>query len=488
MATLGSEKFKLDDGTTTTTYRVLFVDPTGKRQTIRLGKLPKKAAELVKLKVESLLAAKLAGHPLDAQTAGWLGEIGDSIHEKLAKAGLVEPRQEVEVEEWTLGRLVDEVLASRDDVARRTSICYRYTKKKLLEFFTAGRLLSTIRESDADEYRRWLLTKHAQATASREVKRARQFFKVALRRRLIAANPFTDVKAGTQTNPSRKHFVSRETIEAVIAACPNNDWRLIFALARYAGLRTPSELQELKWSDVNWERQRFTVQVPKKAHIAGHETRVVPIFAELRPHLERAFDEAEKGAVYVAPRARGDVNLRTYAHRILKNAGVAVWPKLFNNLRASCEIELMRRHPAHLVHEWIGHSARVAEAHYLQATDADYEAAAGGSTPAVPDSNPAHYPAHSGAVTGHLAPAGLRQTREKRGVAESGDGIQYSRQESNNRRFSRRKPRSAELPATLPGTLHDADLAELVRVLAGLTPEERSALLALAQGLRTPAG
>ncbi len=431
MATLGSEKFKLDDGTTTLTYRVLFVDPTGKRQTIRLGKLPKKAAELVKLKIESLLAAKLSGHPIDAQTAGWLGEIGDSIHEKLAKAGLVEPRQRIEVEEWTVGRLIDDVLASRDDVARRTGICYQYSKKKLVEFFGSDRLISTIREHDADEYRRWLLTKHAQATASREVKRARQFFKVAVRRRLIASNPFTDVKAGTQANPTRRHFVSVETIEAVIAACPNNDWRLIFALARYAGLRTPSELQELKWSDVNWERQRFTVAVPKKAHIAGHETRVVPIFAELRPHLERAFDEVERGAVYVAPRARGDVNLRTYAHRILKNAGVAVWPKLFNNLRASCEIELMRRHPAHLVHEWIGHSARVAEAHYLAATDADYETAAGGSLPPPAASNPAHYPAHSDAVRGRLSPAGIHETREKRGVAESGDVVQYSRQGSN---------------------------------------------------------
>ena len=424
MATLSTEKFKLDDGTTTTTYRVLFVDPTGKRQTIRLGKLPKKAAELVKLKIESLLAAKLAGHPIDAQTAGWLGEIGDVIHEKLAKSGLVEPRQADKVEEWTVGRLIDDVVASRGDVARRTGICYAYTKKKLVEFFTAGRLISTITEDDADEYRRWLLAKHAQATASREVKRARQFFRVAVRRRMIVNNPFADVKAGTQANPSRKHYVSRETIAAVIAACPNNDWRLIFALARYAGLRTPSELEELKWSDVNWERGRFTVRVPKKAHLTGHETRVVPIFAELRPHLERAFHEAEPGAVYVVPRARGGRNLRRYAEQVLERASVPKWPKLFNNLRASCETDLMRHWPAHCVHEWIGHSARVAAEHYLQVTDADYEAAGG-------TSNPAHYPAHSGAVSGHPTPADLHETREKRVVAESGDGIKYSRQGSN---------------------------------------------------------
>lgn len=475
MATLSTEKFKLDDGSTTTTYRVLFVDPTGKRQTIRLGKLPKRVAESVKLRIETLLAAKIAGHPIDTQTAGWLAEIGDAIHEKLAKAELVEPRRQEEHETWTIGRLIDEYLASRDDVARRTEIGYKQSKKRLEEFFGKDRLLSSIHECHADEYKRWLLSKLAQATASREVKRARQFFKAAVRRRLIASNPFADVKAGTQANPSRMHFVSRETIEAVIAACPNNDWRLIFAFARYAGLRMPSELQSLKWSDVNWERGRFTVEVPKKAHLVGHETRVVPIFPELRPHLERAFHEAEPGAVYVVPRARAGENLRTYANRILRKASVAAWPKLFNNLRSSCETELMRRHPAHLVHAWIGHTATVAENHYLQVTDADYEAA----------SNPAHYPAHSGAVSGHPTPSGLHENRRKHGKAEKAKATQYSRQESNNPRVSRGKAQSVDLPGTLPGTVSASD-AELARVLAGLTPEEREALLAAAKGLRVP--
>jgi hypothetical protein len=54
----------------------------------------------------------------------------------------------------------------------------------------------------------------------------------------------------------------------------------------------------------------------------------------------------------------------------------------------------------------------------------------------------------------------------------------------------REKADSGDLPGTLPGTVsanETADLVELARVLAGLTPEERSALLALAQGLRSPA-
>ena len=69
----------------------------------------------------------------------------------------------------------------------------------------------------------------------------------------------------------------------------------------------------------------------------------------------------------------------------------------------------------------------------------------------------------------------------------------YSRQEENLRGTSKRKPRSSQQPGTKPGTTatdeagDPADVAELVRVLASLTPEERTALLTLARGLRAPA-
>jgi len=420
VATLGSEKFKLDDGTTTTTYRVLFVDPAGKRQTIRLGKLPKKIAESVKLKVESLLAAKIAGHPIDAQTAGWLGEIGDVIHEKLAKAGLVEPREKADAVEWTVGGFLEHYFGTLGDQKHMTRLNYGRARRLLEEFFGKDRRIDTIHEGDADDYKAWLLapTKSrkafAPASASVDLRRARQFFKAAVRRRVIDRNPFEEVRCGSQANPARKHFVDRPTIEAVLAACPSAEWRLIFALARYAGLRIPSEIEELKWSDVNWERHRITVRVPKLAYRAGHEERIVPIFAELRPYLEAAFDAAEPGAVYVVPRAQGGRNLRRYAEQVLERASVPKWPKLFVNLRASCEIELLETYPAHVVFAWLGHTAAVARSHYLKTTDADYERAAlGGSIPSTPVSNPAHYPAQSGADSGRPTPSSLHERREK---------------------------------------------------------------------------
>jgi integrase len=91
-----------------------------------------------------------------------------------------------------------------------------------------------------------LSRQHAKATAGRILKFARQFFKAALRDKLISENPFADIKAPAQTNESRKFFVTLETSHQIIDACPSAEWRLIVALCRFGGLRCPSELLELK--------------------------------------------------------------------------------------------------------------------------------------------------------------------------------------------------------------------------------------------------
>jgi integrase len=64
-------------------------------------------------------------------------------------------------------------------------------------------------------------------------------------------------RPGSQVNDERIVYVPAEDIERVIAACPDNDWRLVFALSRYAGIRFPSEAKDLKWSDVAWENSWF---------------------------------------------------------------------------------------------------------------------------------------------------------------------------------------------------------------------------------------
>lgn len=145
-----------------------------------------------------------------------------------------------------------------------------------------------------------------------------------------------------------------------------DEWRLIFSLARFGGLRTPSETQKLRWCDIDWERGRLLVHSPKTEHHEGKETRWIPLFPELREHLEAAFDAAAEGTEFVITRYRdGDQNLRTHMLRIIKRAGLKAWPKLFQNLRSTRETELAEIYPLHMVTAWLGNSQLMAAKHYL---------------------------------------------------------------------------------------------------------------------------
>ena len=196
------------------------------------------------------------------------------------------------------------------------------------------------------------------------MKRAKQFFRTAVRSKLIPSNPFDDVKPPSMVNESRKQFIYRVTIDRVIQACPDTEWRLIVAQSRYGGIRCPSELLPLTWNDVNWERNRFFVPSPKTEHHEGGAGRWVPIFAELRPHLEDAFEQSEPGTVYLINHYRdANQNLWTaasasavergkYTRRLPNAVGSRVGHQVpFSqcNLRASRETELATEYPLHVV-------------------------------------------------------------------------------------------------------------------------------------------
>jgi integrase len=144
---------------------------------------------------------------------------------------------------------------------------------------------------------------------------ARQFFRAAQRDKLINTNPFAELKSNNAVDLSRRVFVRREVIERVIAACPDSEWRAIIALARYGGLRCPSEVLALRWQDIDWERFRFRVPSPKTGE------RWVPLFPELRPYLEELFKLAEPGATYVIARHRNPTAWRYQFAQIIERAG-----------------------------------------------------------------------------------------------------------------------------------------------------------------------
>src|SRR5262245_19271682 len=364
--------------------RILFVGLDESRKAIRLGKCGLKSAEAINRHVEALLAAKIHGQSVPRDTAAWLAEIGVTLRDKLAAVGLVEAPKRT-----ALGEFLRCYVLSRPDVKPATLEVWQQPCRNLTEFFGNDKALRSITAGDCDQFKAWLLTQDlAPATVAKRLSFARTFLHVARKHKLIDENPFSEVKIPTANVSARQRFIDRDTVQKLLDMA-NPTWRIIIALCRYGGLRCPSEVLSLEWRHVDWERNRITVRSPKTDRYDGKDSRTIPLFAELRPFLEEAFELAEPGQSYVVsgnhlakaqgPNGWRNCNLRTTFEKLIKRAGLEPWPRLFHNLRSSRETELLESFPVHVVALWMGHDAKVSLKHYAQTTEEHFDRAAGGA-------------------------------------------------------------------------------------------------------------
>lgn len=372
--------------------RILFTLPNGDRKAIRLGKVSQRTAEGIKYRVEQLVEALQFNRPMEPELAQWVKDLEPRLTKKLARVGLI-PNPEAKPTA-TLGAFLTSYIASRADLKPATKIVRKLVARDLNEYFGEVRDVNTITPGNADDYKQWLVgRKLAPTTIHKRLQVARSFFHAMRRRKLIDENPFEGVKVAAAGIKDRQRFVTREETALVLAACPDHNWRCIVGLARFGGLRSPSEVLSLRWQDIDWDAGRVVVTSPKTECHAGKATRVIPLFAELRPFLEEAFNMAPEGSTYVVderfrksalgPTGWQNTNLRTTFTKIVNRAGLTPWPRLFHNLRASRETELVEKYPVQVVTDWLGNTPNVALRHYLMTTSEHFEAAVKGDEAAV---------------------------------------------------------------------------------------------------------
>ena len=390
--------------------RIKFYDLNGMQRGIRIGKVDRKTADRLCRDIEELLAARRVGQPVHRLTADSLNRLDMSLRRRFEKVGLLEPL-EGESPVMPLGAFLTAYVAGRGDLKPSTRDNLQQAVTALNEYFGAERPLDGVTAGDADEFRNWLQARRKRPLAVNTVRRlcsrAKQFFRHAVKKRLISDNPFDGMR-GLQVrgNEERRRFITREMTDRLIAACPSQDWRVVVALCRYGGMR-PSEACNLRWEHIDWTRERIRIRCEKTQHHEGREWREIPFFPELMVHLRDAWDLAAAGAEMVVGRYRANQNLGPVLKKIVAKAGLDVWPKPFQNLRSTRETELAKEYPMHVVCCWIGNTNKVAMEHYLQVTDEDYARAATGAV--APETKPAAAaPSSSGPKSGP-APAGTRR-------------------------------------------------------------------------------
>ncbi len=346
-------------------WRIVFQHDS-KRKTIRTGKCAKKDAETAKNMIERLLASQAMNAPLDTQTAAWIAQLGDKMRERLAKAGLIKRRQRA-----TLGPFIDTYIAQRTaggDVADATVATWRDSQRALAKFFGADKGLHGITPADADAFAAWLREQGASENTSRlRARHAKQFAAKGVEYGILDRNPFAGLSGAIRPNPERQVFVSREVIESVLPECPDNECRLLVLLARFLGLRVPSEIRSLRWIDVNWSNWTMRITAPKTKKHKGGGVRVCPVFPEVQRALLEASEAAPEGAEYIFPTLRAMTTFNWFS-RAITRAGMTPWEKPWNNLRSTRATELADVFPSHVCAAWLGHTAAIADANYRQVT------------------------------------------------------------------------------------------------------------------------
>ncbi len=342
-------------------------------------------AEEVRLIVQKLSDSKRYGTGLNPKTLAIINQIAPFIRKKLEDAGLLESTKKKRI---TVAELWDRFYRHAEKSDRSPDTLNNITSAEnwFLRHFGPDREIADITEIDAEEYKAWLLRQTlSPATVAGYIAKAKAVFNFGRKARIVKENPFEFVQKGSYRNPKRQFFVPAEWFPNILNACPSQEWRVLVALARFGGLRTPSEPFLLRWSDILWDRDRFYVTSPKTKNHAGHEGRFCPLFPEIRQELEDLLtvkgNPAGSDFVLEDMRSRcSKMNLRTTFGKIIMRAGYKPWEKLFNNLRATRDTELKR---AGFTEDqrtaWLGHTESISQGHYqivdALVTDADFDRA-----------------------------------------------------------------------------------------------------------------
>ena len=336
--------------------------------------MPRCKANKLKEIIETLIACRDNNQIPDKQVFAYLEIASPEIRTKLEKIGLIsQPKIR------TCGELWDAFEADDRGIKESTKRNYQTVRQRFFMFFKESDPIAKLTKESLLSWKKFLVNKkYAVASTSNAIAKTKCVLNWATNEKnLFAKSPGTGVKKGSCVNKDRAFFITMSDYNKILLACRTQEQRAILVLARIGGLRIPSEIANLTWSDILWDIGRIWIKSPKTEHHEGKEGRFVPLWEPMRRELEALYfaDEPDGKDDRIFRNRSVSSNLRTRFEKIQIRAGIVPIVKFFTNCRASRSTEVFEEYGAIKESAWIGHTQTVAKRHYYNLKDADYSAA-----------------------------------------------------------------------------------------------------------------
>ena len=106
----------------------------------------------------------------------------------------------------------------RGDVTDSTIEVWGHTCRNLVTYFDTDKDMRAITAADADDWAAWLRSGEGltENTTRKRCQFAKRFFSVAVRRKLLPENPFSDLIGTVVAVPDRQHFIAREIVDQLL--------------------------------------------------------------------------------------------------------------------------------------------------------------------------------------------------------------------------------------------------------------------------------
>ena len=349
----------------------------GKRRNFKFDVSRKDTLEGYKKKLKGLVLAKRLGD-IPTQDMNWIADQDDAMKMRLAKLGVIDSEELMPKKALcpTIQAMCNVIVDLKTNAGSKRKMID--VRNKLVAFFGVEKRLDEVTALDAQRFCFYLTDKEhgcglePHSTARRHNGYCVEIWQAAIRDKILEDNPFVQkaIKTNVKTNKDRHFYITPDISRRMYAVINNDEYKLRFVLMRYAGLRSPSEINALKWSDIDFEKSEMTVRSPKTQHHDDRGIRRLPIFPEVRDELNKAWDKLAFGSdeEYVVPRISNHT-LRKHVLRWIGTIGVDVWPQLLINFRRSARTEKANEYAAHILNAWFGHSEEVSQDYLMDMED-----------------------------------------------------------------------------------------------------------------------